>query len=465
MPTPIEFALQHFENNRRSYLEDLKRLVRIPSVSFPGFDAAELDRSAEATASLLRERGFSAVEILRLDGAHPYVYGEALTSPDAPTILLYAHHDVQPAGDAAQWTSPPFEPTERDGRLYGRGSSDDKAGITVHTAAVDAWVKGGGRLPVNVKILIEGEEEIGSSSLMKFLDKYIDKVRADALVLTDTTNIETGVPSLTNALRGLVTLDVEVRVLKGPVHSGMWGGPVPDAAMALCKMLASLVRDDGSIAVPGIYDEVRPLTDAEQQSIASLPVGPELFREQVGMVKGAELLGGRHPFESIWRRPSLAVNAIQASSRQDARNILVDTAWARVGLRTVPDMSTEECARLIADALRKAAPWGVEVTVTSDPHGDAWYASTDHPAFAAARRALERGFGKEPFILGCGGSIGFVGPICEALGGIPALLVGIEDPYSNAHGIDESQSISDWEKVARSAIHLYGELGQTLKKA
>jgi acetylornithine deacetylase/succinyl-diaminopimelate desuccinylase-like protein len=267
---------------------------------------------------------------------------------------------------------------------------------------------------------------------------------------------------VTIALRGIVVVEVEVRALEQSVHSGMWGGPVPDPAMALSKMLASLVDAEGRIAIPGIHDRVRPLSREQRDAIERLPITPDEFRRQARMRPGVKLLGGRHPLEVNWWQPALAVNAIQASSRRDARNIIVDAAWARVGLRLVPDMDPKDAAERLSAAIRQAAPWGVEVSVKVETAGAPWITDVAHPAFGAAFRALEKGFGRPALAIGCGGSIGFVEPFSRALGGVPALLVGVEDPLSNAHSENESLSLSDFESAVRSAIHLYGELAASL---
>jgi acetylornithine deacetylase/succinyl-diaminopimelate desuccinylase-like protein len=460
---PTDLALAHYQGNASSYLEELKTLVRIPSVSFPGFPAAEVKRSAEAVAELLRRFGLARVEVLEVEGAHPYVYAERIEDPSVPTVLLYAHHDVQPAGEAEAWKSPPFEATERDGRLYGRGAADDKAGILTHVAAVDAWVRGARKLPVNVKLVIEGEEEIGSGHLGAFLARYRSRLDADVMVLTDTANVETGVPSLTVALRGLVLVEVEVRALDQSLHSGMWGGPVPDPVLALARMLASLVDAEGRIAIPGLLDRVRPLSPERAAGIAGLPISPGDFRRQAGLRPGVQLLGGAHPVEVTWWQPSLAVNAIQASSRKDARNIINDAAWARVGIRLVADMDPGDVRQRLVGALRAAAPWGVEVTIEDHDGMAPWSTGLDHPAFAAAFKALQAGYGRPALAIGCGGGIGFVEPFARALGGVPALLIGVEDPYSNAHSENESLHLGDFQKAIRSAIHLYAELAGALK--
>jgi acetylornithine deacetylase/succinyl-diaminopimelate desuccinylase-like protein len=458
-----EQAIAHVTAHRDEYLSDLEALVRVPSVSFAGFDPAEVRKSAEATRDLLLRRGLENVRLLEVEGAHPYVFGEHCRAQGRPTVLMYAHHDVQPVGDLAVWKSPPFEPTVRDGRLYGRGAADDKGGIVVIASSIDAWLRSSQKLPVNVKVIVEGEEEIGPEHLETFLRKHASLLRADAIVIMDAGNFDTGLPSVTTALRGLTTCEVEVRALEQSVHSGMWGGPIPDPVMGLCRMLASLTNADGTIAIPGVTEHVRPLTDAERRSIASLPGGDAEFRAQAGLRPGVELLtGGRRAWEIVWREPSLVVNAMQASSRQEARNIVCDAAWARVGIRVVPDLDAKDVQQKLVRALTEATPWGLQCTVKVDEPGGYFYTDPAHPAFQATFRALQKGFGTPAVAIGCGGSIPFVDSFARELGDVPTLLLGVEDPYTCAHSENESLHLGDWDKAIRSAVYLYEELASAL---
>ncbi|MDE2491605.1 MAG: M20/M25/M40 family metallo-hydrolase [Elusimicrobia bacterium] len=440
------------------YLEDLKALARIPSVSFPGFDPKEVVRSAEAVAALCRARGLENVELLTLPGAHPYVYADWLHAPGKPTLLLYAHHDVQPAGREELWKSPPFEPTEREGRLYGRGCADDKAGAVAHTSAIAAWLEAAGALPLNVKVIIEGEEECGSDHLEAFLAKYADKVMADAIVLTDTGNFDADTPSITVALRGLAALDVTVRSMDHPLHSGMWGGPIPDPVQALAKMIAACTDAKGRMTIPGVYKDVKKPGRAAEASLKRLKYPEKTFRAQSGLDKETRLLvPAKDLLRSNWYRPSFSVNAIQASSRKDCANIINESAWCHMGIRLAPGMDARRTLEALKKHLKKNAPWGVTVELSAGDASPAWTTDTDAPAFAAARRALQKGYGRPAIDMGCGGSIPFVGPFAKALKGAPALLIGVEDPLSNPHSENESLHLGMFKKAIASAIHLYAE--------
>ena len=457
----LDNALAAARDNFPRALSDLKALVRIPSVSFPGFDPKHVAESATAVATLLKERGFENVQVLTLPGAHPYVYGDWLKAPGKPTLLLYAHHDVQPPGREELWKSPPFEATERDGRLYGRGAADDKAGAIVHAAAVAAWLEGAGKLPLNVKLIVEGEEEIGSTHLAQFLKTYRSLLDADAMVLTDTANYDVGVPGITTSLRGLVSMDVTVRTADHPLHSGMWGGPLPDPVLALAKMLAALTDAKGNIAVPGLLKGIRKPGKAEAESLRSLKYDDRTYRKQAQILPGVSLVGGSaKPLEKMWRLPSISVNAIQASSRKDCANIVNEAAWCHVGVRIVPGMDPKRTIKSLQDHLRKNAPWGAKVEFSNVHGSPAWTTDTDSPVFAAALRAYGAGYGRKAVLVGCGGSIPFVGPFSTALGGAPALLIGVEDPYSNPHSENESLHLADFEKAIYGTVQLYQELSE-----
>ena len=463
-PDPVLAALDaRFDRT----IEELCGLARIPSVSADGFPPAEVVRSAEAVAELVQAAGLHGVEVLRLPGAHPYVIAERRSAdPNAPTALVYAHHDVQPPGRLDRWLTPAFEPTLReDGRLYGRGVVDDKAGLMLHLAALRAWLETTGDLPVHVKLVVEGEEEIGSGHLAEFLRLQRDRLEADVLVLSDTANLETGLPSLTTSLRGLVAVDVTVRALDHPIHSGMWGGPVPDAATILAVLLARLVDDEGRITIRDFYDDVPQRSVEERKRLEELPFDADAFRADAGMVSKAPFFGEQEQrvYERLWFRPALAVTALEGMPLAAAANQLMAEASARVGIRIPPGQDPERARDRLVEALTNDPPSGVRVETRVDCAVPGWSTHPVGPAFDAATRALEAGFGRAPVTIGCGGSIPFVGPFVEVLGGVPALLLGLEDPPCNAHGENESLDLADFRKAARASAHLLAELGVSVR--
>lgn len=452
-------ALQHFQGHRATYLDDLKELVRIPSISFPGFAAEPLRNCADIVARLMRAYGLQDVQIIETGTGYPAVFGQKLGAPEQPTLLLYAHYDVQPVGNSDRWLTPPFEPSVREGRLFGRGTSDDKGGVMMHLAAIASCIRGSGSLPINVKVLIEGEEEVGSVNLEKLLASHRDLLAADAVVIADSENFDTGLPSLTASLRGIVTVTVEVRSLSSSVHSGTWGGPLPDPVLALSKMLASLVDDQGKPAIHGLMNKVRPLSFEDRAALERLPFQENIYRKQAKLLEGVSIVGGPGSVhEKMWFLPSLAVNVFEASSRKQASNIVNASAWARVGIRIVPDMDPQETLNLLTNHLRKHAPWNVVVDIKAESPSRWWKTDPQGPAFSAALAALEKGYGNKPAVIGAGGSIPFVQTITEMLGGVPALLFGVGDPYAAAHSENESLVIADWESACKSLIHLFHEL-------
>ena len=448
-------------------VEELIALSRIPGVSAEGFEPVELERSAGAVAGLLRDVGLDDVEILRVHGAHPYVVGEKRAkNPDAPTALLYAHHDVQPPGRLERWETPAFEPTVReDGRLYGRGVVDDKAGLCLHAAALRAWLEPEGGLPLHVKLVVEGEEEIGSGHLADFLRQHRERLGADVLVLSDTQNLDTGVPSLTTSLRGIVQIDVSLRVLDHNLHSGMWGGPVPDAATALARLLGRLIDDSGVPRIPGLDADVPELGSEERARLLALPFDEAAFVSAAGLVAGVSLVGpdDASVYERLWHRPAVAVTALEAMPFATAANQLVDEARARVSVRIAPGQDPERVADCVVRFLTREPPVGARVEARVVAKVPGWRTQPDGPAFDAARRALAAGFGCAAVTIGCGGSIPFVGPFGEVMGGVPQLLLGLEDPPCNAHGENESLDLDDFRKAMHASAHLLSELEVALR--
>ncbi len=424
---------------------DLEALVRIPSVSADPARVDDVRRCAEETARLLREAGSDDVRVLSAAGGAPAVVARWPAPAGAPTVLLYAHHDVQPTGPRADWTSEPFEPTERDGRLYARGSADDKAGIAAHLAALRAW---DGRPPVGVTVLVEGEEEVGSPTLAAFLAEHRDLLVADAMVLADSTNWRVGVPALTRSLRGLADCVVEVRTLEHALHSGMYGGPVPDALTALCRLLATLHDERGDVAVPGLLTgPAAPLDLTEDQ-----------LRADAGVLPGVELLGSGALTERLWTRPAVAVVGIDATPVVDASNTLVPVARAKVSLRLAPGDDARRALAALGEHLRRNAPWGARVTVTDGSTGEPWSAGPATAADGAARRAFSTAWGVEPVDIGVGGSIPFIAAFADAFPDAAILVTGVEDPDTRAHGADESLHLGEFATVCLAEALLLAEL-------
>jgi acetylornithine deacetylase/succinyl-diaminopimelate desuccinylase-like protein len=449
--------------NHENIVRGLADQVAIHSISTDGEHSKEIERTAALTCDQMRAAGLNNVEMLRVGDSLPYAYGEWLNGPDRPTVFLYAHHDVQPINFADQWKSDPWKLTRRDGRLFGRGAADDKGAISAQLGAVAAFLNTRGSLPVNIKMVVEGEEEIGSKNLLKFFDRYRDKIKSDVIVVCDTENLEVGLPSITYSLRGIVAMLVEVESAALPVHSGMAGGALADAAIALNSVLGRLYWDNGKLPIHGIYDQVRPLTDKERAAVKALPFDEAKARKDFGILPGVKLAceAGTTVYEQTWRKPAVTVIAQEASSIKGASNQVLPKASAIVSCRIVPDMQPDRVQEALADCLSKNPPWGCKVTVK--PLGAVcnwWMTDPNGPAFEAALAALRNGFNRDPIAIGCGGSIGFVGPLAELFNGAPALLLGIEDPQSNAHAPNESLHEDDFKKLMASLANLFENLGK-----
>ncbi|WP_213453390.1 dipeptidase [Rhizomonospora bruguierae] len=423
---------------------DLERLVRIPGIAFDGFDHSHLERSAAAVAELLRGCGLEA-KIVRA-GGQPAVIGTKAAPPGAPTVLLYAHHDVQPTGDPALWDSDPFEPVERDGRLYGRGAADDKAGVLAHVAALRAW---GDALPVGVVVFVEGEEEYGSDSLEGLLRTHRDELAADVIVIADSGNWDIGVPALTTSLRGVINCFVEVEVLRNAVHSGMFGGAVPDALIALSRLLASLHDDAGDVAVAGLVS--RPA--------AELDLPEDRLRAEAGMLDGVRFIGTGRLVDRLWTRPALSVLGVDAPSTVGAPNALIPRAKAKLSLRLAPGDDPKKAYETLRAHLDEHAPWGVKVHHSFEHDGNPCVIDASGPLFDAARTAFRDAWdGVDPVHIGVGGSIPFIATFQEMFPSATILVTGVEDPHAQAHGPNESLNLAEFARACLAEALMFGRV-------
>ncbi|MCL3837803.1 dipeptidase [Aeromicrobium duanguangcaii] len=428
---------------------DLEDLVRIESVSADPARAAEVQRSAEAVAALLRAEDFDSVEIVsaREDGGAPAVIGHKAGPAGAPTVLLYAHHDVQPENDHAEWDSAPFEPTERGDRLYARGAADDKAGIAAHLGALRVF---GDDLPVSVTMFIEGEEEVGSDTLPELLRRHRDRLAADVIVIADSGNWDIGVPALTTSLRGLVRADIEVRTLTHAVHSGMWGGLVPDALITLSRLIASFHDDAGNLLIEGLHSG--PAADVDYPE--------ERLRAESGANPGMEWMGSGSAVERLWTKPALAITGLDAPQVEGASNTLVPAARAKVSLRIAPGDTAANAVECLRRHCEQHVPWGAELTFTVVDTGEATAIDATGPAYDAAREAFTEAWdGTAPVDMGVGGSIPFIAEFLETFPDASVLVTGVEDPDTRAHGANEGLHLAEFERVVLAEALLLRNLG------
>lgn len=427
-----------------SAIADLHRLISIPSISSMPEHDADVAACADAVSGLFRDLGASEVKLLD-GGGKPAVWANFPGPEGSPTVLLYAHYDVQPTGDADAWTSPAFEPTERDGRLYARGSADDKGGVALHLAALRVF---NGAPPVGVKVFIEGEEEIGSPSMPTLLDRYRDELAADVYVVADSVNWEVGKPSLTTSLRGVAACEVTVSTLAEGLHSGQFGGVVPDALTALCRLLATLHDEAGNVAIEGLVSGPGPDLDYPEDRL----------QEETGLLEGVSQTGDGSVVERMWFKPSASVLAIDATPVAKASNTLVPSARAKVSVRLAPGQDPAAAARALEEHLRSHAPWGARVEIDSEQVGAPSRITLDGPRAEAARAAFREAFGVEAVEIGCGGSIPIVAEFADRNPGALVLVTAVTDPNSRMHGIDESLDLGDFAKAALAETLLLNNL-------
>ena len=443
------------EQNERIHSE-LFELLRMPSVSARSEHTADVARTADWIANAMRDIGMDAA--VHATQGHPIVVGEwRRAPPGAPTVLVYGHYDVQPAEPLELWTSPPFEPTIRDGRIYARGSVDDKGQLFLHLKAIEAHLAVRGTLPVNLIVLAEGEEEVGSEHLASFVERYADVLRADAVVISDSAMFAPGLPSILSSLRGLAYFQIDVQGPAQDLHSGSYGGAVINPATTLARIIASFHDLEGHIAIPGFYGAVRDWEPRARGAIRDLPFDEDGFRAEVGAPKlGGEI--GYTTLERIWMRPTCEVNGLLSGyTGEGAKTVLPARAMAKVSCRLVPDQDPAEIEALMKAHIAKITPRGVTVTVTPLHGGRPWRAELAGPVFDAARRALAAAFGREPVITGEGGSIPVVGDFARVLRA-PVLLMGFGLPGENAHAPDEWFSDENFTRGMRAVAMLWDEL-------
>jgi acetylornithine deacetylase/succinyl-diaminopimelate desuccinylase-like protein len=432
MTTPPDIR-QTIHQNMPTVINNLKQLVSIPSIAMQGYPRERVLEAAHSVEVQLLTAGFQQVQLLEVSGEYPAVYGEIPGPPGAPTVLLYAHYDVQPPGRTHEWNSPPFEPTIREGRLYGRGVADDKSGIVAHIATIQAFA---GHPPVSIKVIIEGEEEFGSS-LAAYIPQHPHLFDADVAIIADHGSIAVGMPTLTTTLRGFTDLIIEVRTLNDQQHNGVFGGPVPDALISMCRIIATLHDQHGNVNIPGL--------DHDEWQGADMP--KEAFRHAAGLLPDVDLIGNRPIGAQLWTGYSINVIGLDAPAIAGASNSLIDVTRACINLRVPPGQSAERALALLTQHLQSVVPWHAKVTISDSHASDGFTAKVDGPAYQAALQALEGAYGKDPQVIGDGASIPLANALSQQFPRSEIVIWGAEDLAANIHGPNESVNLEELERI------------------
>ncbi|MEO8482404.1 MAG: dipeptidase [Acidobacteriota bacterium] len=452
-------VLDFIHANRDRFLDELKDFLAIPSISALPEHGADVRRCAEWTAEEMRRIGLQNVSLMETPG-NPIVYADWLGAPGAPTVLFYGHYDVQPVDPLELWESPPFEATIRDGEIYARGAADDKGQVFMHLKAIEAHLVKGGRLPVNIRLIIEGEEEVGSVNLDNFIRANTSLLQADVVVISDSAMFDHDVPSICYALRGLVYYQIDLRGTLSDLHSGVFGGAVANPAMVLAQILAQMKDKSGKVRIPGFYDDVLPLSDEERAAWQTLPFNEKKYRKDLGAPKLAGE-AGYSVLERVWARPTFEVNGLLSGFTGDgAKTVIPAIAMTKVSMRLVSNQDPDRIGELFEAYLKKVTPKTVELTITRMHGGKPWIAGYDTAFVRAAGRAIEQGFGKAPVFCREGGSIPVVSTFKEELG-LPAVLFGIGLPDENAHAPNERLEVSNFHNGILASAILYDEIAAT----
>ena len=452
-------VVDFIQNNSDRYVEELREFCAIPSISTQAEHKPDIERCARWLADHMTHIGLENVEIVSTAG-YPVVYADWLHAPGKPTLLFYGHYDVQPPEPLDLWHSPPFELTLRDGDLYARGVVDDKGQVFIHLKALEAFFKNSGRLPVNVKFMIEGEEETGSENVYAFMQKERERLACDALVVSDTTMLGKGIPSVCYGLRGLTYFEVEIEGPSQDLHSGSFGGAVPNPINILCEMMAQLHDKKGRVAIPGFYKDVQPLSKKERAQFKRLPFKDKNFQKTTGVRK---LVGekGFSTIERIWARPTLDINGIFGGyTAEGAKTVIASKASAKFSTRLVANQNPAKITKLVRKRIERLAPPSVKVKFTVHSQGDAWVSPFDHPFVQAGKTALEQGFKKKAVFIREGGSIPLVSTMYKRFRK-PCVLLGFGLPDENAHAPNERLNLENYQKGILSVAYFYHAVGES----